>query len=608
MTERKHSVRVDEGDSTAAMVKPPVSRTAIASEARTSEGRASVARPVASTPSTPNTPLPISPPPIPQRPAPKLGSGAHAPALPVAILHTPQPAPTPLSGRIPTPESIRTQTPIQTPVRVSDFHLSRTRSYAFALDAAGRPIEIGSGRYAKVFLGEERWLESLTDVRRPVVIKMLQRNVGGDDARRFRMEKELLERVQGHPSIVELLASGHIDDPGVPAGVREQCEGDFMILERLDMNLEERIKGSRSPAAKEDLLALDMHDRLLRVLEYMIPVASAVEYAHLVKNVCHRDIKPANILVGLRDTRLAGSTLQVRLADFNVAKILDRDPQMGVTRFAHGVPGTMYFQSPEQETNVLELLVNVEQGSTEIEYFEDFYINVAKNDSFALFNRNREYPVLYTDRARKRIVLKSAYLDPSETNIRARVQKSVGRPADIYSLGALFYYLVTGAYGNPKALYDAFHKFVEYERTDDSNTIEAYLQHEYATIKDVRSPAKAGDDRTNVAPADRFFSYKHYTDGNGELIDPAVMTVIARCMIRNKPDSYCQAWDLETAGITKMVRELTNLYSLFGFQAGTIPTSLPGATKGAGRKRALALAGAQAQGMLRQLVESLPRR
>ncbi len=61
------------------------------------------------------------------------------------------------------------------------------------------------------------------------------------------------------------------------------------------------------------------------------------------------------------------------------------------------VPGTLYFESPEQEANVLERLVNVQQGSPEIEYF---YIDVGKNDSFALFNRPQEYSVLYKDRAR----------------------------------------------------------------------------------------------------------------------------------------------------------------------------------------------------------------
>jgi serine/threonine protein kinase len=458
--------------------------------------------------------------------------------------------------------------------RTAQFHITRSRAYSFVLDARGSPIELGSGRFAKVFLGEERWLESKTDFRRPIVIKILQKGVSEEDNMRFQMEKELLERVQGHPNIVELFASGESDDPSfLPPSIRDKCETEFMILERLDMSLEERLKGSRNRGAKEDLLACDMRERLFRVLDYMIPITSGVEYAHLVRNICHRDIKPANVLVGLPDPNLRGSTLQVRLADFNVAKLSDEEVSFGMTRMKAAVPGTLFFQSPEQETNILELLVNVQQGLPEVEYFEDFYIQISKNDSFSLFNRNEQYPVLYADRARKRLVLGRPYREPSETNVRARIQKSVGRPADIYSLGATFYYLISGAYANPKTLYDAFHKFIEYERADENNTIEAYLRHEYSVINSLRAP-KAADGSPEVAPADRFFSYKHYLDGNGELIDPNVMLIIAKCMIRNKPDSYCQAHDLETRGISDLVSDLINLYSLYGFQPGARPTHL----------------------------------
>jgi serine/threonine protein kinase len=338
------------------------------------------------------------------------------------------------------------------------------------------------------------------------------------------------------------------------------------------MSLEERLKGSRLKGKKEDLLACPPHERIFRVLDYMIPIASAVEYAHLIRNIAHRDIKPANILLRLPDESLAGSTLEVRLADFNVAKLSDDDVDFHMTRL-QSVPGTLFFQSPEQETNIIELLVNTQQGSPEIEYFEDFYIPIAENDTFSLFNRGEEYRVLSTDRQRKRIVLDRPYRDASETNVRARIQKSVGRPADIYSLGALLYYLASGAYANPKTLYDAFHKFIEYERTDESNTIHAYLEHEYSVIESIRAP-KSDEQGVTVAPADRFFTYKHYLDGNGELIDPNVMKIIARCMIRNKPDSYCQAHDVGTTGISELVRDLVGLYSYYGFHAAARPAQL----------------------------------
>jgi serine/threonine protein kinase len=442
------------------------------------------------------------------------------------------------------------------------------------LDAEGKPIELGSGRSAKAYLGEERWLESKTDFRREIVIKILQKGVSDEDAMRFQMEKELVERVQGHPNIVHLFASGDSDTPDfIPPEIRDKVECEFMILERLEMSLEERLKGSRQRGKRDDLLAVEGRERVFRVLDYMIPIASALEYAHLVRNVCHRDLKPANILIRLPNPDLRGSTLEVRLADFNVAKVQDADVNYGMTRtHTQMVPGTLFFQSPEQETNILELLVNVTQGSTEVEFFEDFYIQIEKNDTFVLFNHDETYPIMYADRGRKKIVLGAAYRGPTENSVRAKVQKSVGRPADIYSLGAIFYYLISGAYANPKTLYDNFHKFIEYERADELNTIQAYLDHEYSVINSLRAPKS--NQGPEVAPADRFFSYKHYLDGNGDLIDPNVMGIIAKCMIRNKPDSYCQAHDIETRGISTVVRDMIDLYTVFGLHASAQPATL----------------------------------
>ena len=144
------------------------------------------------------------------------------------------------------------------------------------------------------------------------------------------------------------------------------------------------------------------------------------------------------------------------------------------------------------------------------------------------------------------------------------IAKSVGRPADIYSLGSVFYYLVSGAYANPKNLYDAFRKFVEYERKDETNTIAAYVEHEYRTIQNMRTPKQEGQSAPDLALEDRFFSYKHYLDGNGELIDPTILIIIAKAMVRNKPDSYCASWDLRTTGISQMVHDLFSLYVHFG--------------------------------------------
>jgi serine/threonine protein kinase len=265
--------------------------------------------------------------------------------------------------------------------------------------------------------------------------------------------------------------------------------------------------------------------------------------------------------------------------------VRDDAQDLSVTRF-QGVPGTLFFQAPEQETNAFEVLVNVERGSNEVTYFEDFYVPISQNDGFELFNRHNRYGISGADRRKKKIILDRPYDEPTETNVRAKIVKSVDRPADIYSLGALLYYLISGAYGNPKNLYDAFHKFIEYDAPSDGpsdqNTAEAYIEHEYSVINSLRAPKVDEHNQPVLVPADRFFSYKHYLDGNGELIEKEVLKIVAKSMIRNKSDSYCQAWDVSTTGISQFVRDLRRLYGGFG----TYVPSRPGHLVLAGHERA----------------------
>jgi hypothetical protein len=127
------------------------------------------------------------------------------------------------------PRSVASVPPAPKPQALPGTHVVRSRAYAFVLDAAGQPTELGSGRFAKAYLGEELWLESKTAFRRQVAIKILQKGVSEENALRFQLEKELLERVQGHPHIITLYASGESDNPEfIPPSLRDKVENDFM--------------------------------------------------------------------------------------------------------------------------------------------------------------------------------------------------------------------------------------------------------------------------------------------------------------------------------------------------------------------------------------------
>ena len=176
-------------------------------------------------------------------------SGAQSGLMPFASQHPPQPQQpqqpqqglaisgpmSALAGPIGSPLGVRTDQQLARDPRehaprenrAAAFHITRTRAYSFVLDARNQPIELGSGRFAKAYLGEERWLESKTDFRKPIVIKILQKGVSEEDHMRFQMEMELLERVQGQPEHRRAdVASG--EERGSsnilpPSSIRDKC-------------------------------------------------------------------------------------------------------------------------------------------------------------------------------------------------------------------------------------------------------------------------------------------------------------------------------------------------------------------------------------------------
>ena len=131
---------------------------------------------------------------------------------------------------------------------------------------------------------------------------------------RFVQEAKAGARLE-HPNVARIYDAG--EDSGIPYIVIEYIQGDDLatILDRRG-SLEQR-----------------------EALDIAIDIASALAYAH-EHGVVHRDVKPANIF-------LDSAYGRARLIDLGVAKVLDLDERMRLTRAGVGL-GTLEYAAPEQ--------------------------------------------------------------------------------------------------------------------------------------------------------------------------------------------------------------------------------------------------------------------
>ncbi len=83
-----------------------------------------------------------------------------------------------------------------------------------------------------------------------------------------------------------------------------------------------------------------------QAMEIVPAVCDALQYAH-DNGVVHRDIKPENILIDTDGN--------VKIADFGLAKLLDKKTVSPVLTQAHHVMGTMHYMAPEQFERPLDV-------------------------------------------------------------------------------------------------------------------------------------------------------------------------------------------------------------------------------------------------------------
>ena len=163
------------------------------------------------------------------------------------------------------------------------------------------------------------------DLERRYVLKTLKLELGENHevyARRFKRESELMARLN-HDNIVHVYDSWSDDFSA------------YIIMEYIDGDTLEYIR-------LKDLYVFDEPV----VIQIMMLLADALNYAWEELKLLHRDIKPSNIMID-RENHL-------HLLDFGIAKSLNAEEETVLTIAGHGL-GTPGYMSPEQFRNASDL-------------------------------------------------------------------------------------------------------------------------------------------------------------------------------------------------------------------------------------------------------------
>ncbi len=169
--------------------------------------------------------------------------------------------------------------------------------------------EVGQGGMGVVYCARQKSLGRL------VALKIIrpQKALRAEFADRFSREARAMAALN-HPNILQIHDFGEIDDLY------------FLSMEYVDgINLRQMIRGNRLTSKQ--------------ALEIVPAICDALQYAH-DHGIVHRDIKPENIMIDTEG--------RVKIADFGLAKLLDKESAGPTLTQANHIMGTMHYMAPEQ--------------------------------------------------------------------------------------------------------------------------------------------------------------------------------------------------------------------------------------------------------------------
>ncbi|MBI5490287.1 MAG: serine/threonine protein kinase [Deltaproteobacteria bacterium] len=194
-------------------------------------------------------------------------------------------------------------------------------------DLVGKALEgkyqiiriIGEGGMGVVFEARHLLLE------RKLAVKVLHADVATDAGvvQRFHNEARVTAAL-GHPNIIEVTDMGILPS-GAPFLVMEYLEGES-LAHRIE-------QGGPLPVAE--------------AVEVVVQVLDALSVVHEA-GVVHRDLKPDNVFLATRAGAAGRGKSAVKLLDFGISKLRERDGRaLNLTRTGTTL-GTPYYMAPEQ--------------------------------------------------------------------------------------------------------------------------------------------------------------------------------------------------------------------------------------------------------------------
>lgn len=226
---------------------------------------------------------------------------------------------------------------------------------------------------------------------RPVAVKRMLENF----YHLAEHEVRLLQESDDHPNVIRYFCSQS-------SGTENFL---YIALELCVCSLEDIVEKLDSYPEELRLCTKSYNDVLLQLVK-------GLHYLHSLK-IVHRDLKPQNILVGEVSTRkkqVNDSSVRLLISDFGLCKKLDADQSSFRATTNHAASGTMGWRAPE-----LLLLHDLQEISPQ---------TFASNHS------------------------KQSYMGGESSESSSGQGKRLTKAIDIFSLGCVFYYILSGG-GHP---------------------------------------------------------------------------------------------------------------------------------------------------------------